>query len=429
MKKIDYLKLALQWKCHQTAHWCFSAMAITREGDEDWKQDPYNGRLVRTPTSISFVQEGELVQIEDGSVSAPLFAAQEPMVLDPTWMPNIKEVTPTCFGAVLANQLLLVDVFRHKVPYIPYRLDMGNIEEFIITNRADDVPGKPRDPNKIYVDEYLAMSQPVEFIRTLNTLSTSSLTDRNMTMPDGLPEKKAELLKKYGDLTDPVKLANFEAELGKFADEYRKGDPSEGKLVKGKIRNNSIRKMFISSGAEGGMGGAMVPVTESLSDGLTYSPEVFQALANGARSGSYFRGLDTVKGGVSFKLAVRVLSSFMVRNNDCGSNMGLEVVYSKSNISQLVGRSIIGSTKGPIQNKDEASNYLGTTLRVRSPGFCRSKSSVVCETCAGSALASFPEGLAIPASNVTGIILAASMAAMHKNTTEVVELDLDEVIS
>lgn len=432
--KLEYLKYAIGKNLYREGKWIFTIFATADEAPDDWKSDPFPGRLVRQSWGYAYVPEmgDELVKITDADPKEPLFRMQDPIMVDIGWAINAPE-TPveSNVGALMSNLLLLCDYYGKKIAYRPYRIDMREIESYIIQNRAVDRPGVPRDPTKIYLDEYLRMGQAVEFVRTLTPLSTSSLTDKNMTMPDGLAAQKKQLLKeKYNnDLSDPVKLAEFEAEMLGFAREYLKDDPSFGKLVKGKYEKNALRKMFVSSGAEGGMGGDMVSITESLADGLTYSPKQLQALINGARSGSYFRGLDTVKGGVSFKLAVRVLSAFYIGEDDCGTNLGLEVTYDKTNIKQLVSRSIFGNGENRIQSLEEASNYMGKVIRVRSPGYCKSKSSVYCKKCAGPRLSKFPEGLAIPASEITGIILAASMAAMHKNTTEVTTLDLSTSLS
>ena len=430
MKKFDYLRKVIKQGVYKESKWFFSSFALTREADNAWKLDPYELRVVREPWGIGFVENGEVVKFSDAKANEPLFSMQEPIVIDETWVPNVKGPTETNVGSLMVNQMLLVDNYGAKIPFIPYRVEISNIENFIIVNRAKDIPGKPRDPTKIYLDEYLGMTKAVEYIRTLPTLSTSSLTDRNMTKPDGLDAKKKEVLAKYGgDLSDPVNLALFEKEMLDWSDSYRKGDPSDGKMVKGgKYRGNSLRKMFVSSGAEGGMGPPMVPIVESLADGLKYDAESIRALINGSRSGSYFRGLDTVKGGVSFKLVVRVLASFMVGEIDCKSTLGVQVTYDKNTIKQLLSRLIVGQEKR-IETIEEAGTYLGKMVTLRSPGFCRSKSSVICQTCAGPRLSGFPEGLAIPASDITGAILAASMAAMHKNTTEVTTLDLFSVLS
>lgn len=432
IKKRDALRHCLAHKAYQRKNWMRNAFAVTREKPDNWKNDPFEGRLVQQPWGYDMVMNGELVKIEDSKTTTPLFHMQEKLTVDATWGDSIKEEMLTNVGSLISNYILLIDNFGAKIPYIPFRIDIEkDIEAFIIKNRGVDQPGKPRDPTKIYLDEYLKMSQGVEYLRSLTTLSTASLTEKNMTRPPGIDKHRQFLLKtKYPHgLDDPVDLANYEREMGEFASAWRKGDAAEGKLIKGKYKDNAIRKMMISSGAEGGMGTPMVPILDSLADGVKYTPKQLQALINGARAGSYFRGLDTVKGGVTFKLSVRVLASFFIGEDDCGASLGLKAVYDKSNLNQLVSRRIVGKESTPIQNLEEAANYLGKTLILRSPGFCRSKSSVFCKMCAGERLAKFPEGLAIPASGVSGRVLAASMAAMHKNTTEVAILDLEKVAS
>jgi hypothetical protein len=82
-----------------------------------------------------------------------------------------------------------------------------------------------------------------------------------------------------------------------------------------------------------------------------------------------------------------------------------------------------------IENINEAGNYLGKLVTLRSVMFCQSPGQTFCETCAGPRLSRFKKGLAIPATDMTSAILAASMAAMHKNTTTTTTIDLDMAIT
>jgi hypothetical protein len=247
--------------------------------------------------------------------------------------------------------------------------------------------------------------------------------------PPGFKEKKAALIKEYeGQLKDPVKLAEFEERLMEIDKEHMKGDPSYGKLVSGKVHRNARRKLVLASGAEGGLNGIMVPVTESLAEGVPLTPENFAAQVNGSRSGSYFRGVDTVKGGVSSKRAVRAVSAYTVEQGDCGTTLGVLKSYNKFNIDNLVGRVIVGSKK-PVENISEAENYLGKSIRVRSPAYCKLSTTSFCEMCAGFRLARFKDGLIIPATDLTSAIMAASMAAMHNNVTSAAVFDLESNVS
>lgn len=429
MKRFDYLKLSLTIGNYKKLPWWMTAFGIVDEPAESWKQDPYEGRIVRESWGYSVVIAGELVKIEDANAKIPLFNMLDEVTVDKSWIANCGTPVASLVGSLLVNQMLLVDNFGTKIPYIAENISIRAIEGKILQIKADHVAGKEKDPAKIYPEDYLKMAQGIEFLKQTPTLSVYSLTEKNILPPDGLEAKKKELMIKYqGKLDDPVQLAAFEAELLEFDTAYMKGDPSFGKLVSGKVHKNARRKLFLSSGAEGGLKGNMVPVTESLLEGVELTPQKYAAQVNGARAGSYFRGVDTIKGGVSGSISIRVFSTFEVKDGDCGSTVGVERIYTKFNIHNLVGRLLAGTEKR-IENISEANNYLGKLIRVRSPGTCWEKGERFCSTCAGPSLSAYKKGLIIPATNMTSAIMGASMAAMHKNTTTTARFALDKVIS
>ena len=95
-----------------------------------------------------------------------------------------------------------------------------------------------------------------------------------------------------------------------------------------------------------------------------------------------------------------------------------------------MGRRISGTPEGKlVENINEANNYLGKVVRVRSTQYCKSPGQTYCTTCAGERLSRFKKGLAIPATDMTSAILAASMAAMHKNTTTTAKIDYSTCFS
>lgn len=428
MKRLEFLKLALQLGVFKKKAWMISAFSVIREPQDAWKQQPYTGRIVLEPWGWSFVNsEGVLEKLEDTKPNEPIFKMLEEISIDSNWIPNLKEPAVTLIGSLFANQILLVESFGAKIPYVNGNLSLRKIEDFVINNRTD----AKTHPTLITLDEYLSLAKGVEYLKTLSNLSVYSVTPKNITPPPGLKEFKSKLLEEYGDqLSDPVKLAEFEKRLLDFAKEYLKDDPSYGKLLGGKVLGNGYRKMFLSSGAEGGLKGNMVPVPQSLIEGVPLVPETFAAQVNGARSGSYYRGKDTVKGGVSAKIAIRALSTFSIKEGDCGTLYGLPRVYTKHNISNLVGRQLAGSSNGKvIENINEAGNYLGKMVKLRSVLYCQNPGQTYCSTCAGVRLSRFKDGLAIPATDMTSAILAASMAAMHKNTTTTVKLDINSAFS
>lgn len=430
MKKLDFLKQSLKWKCYRRTAWMISAFSVIRESEEKWKQDPYVGRIVSHPWGYSFVnEEKELVKIEDAKQNQPMFSMMDEIQIDPSWIENLDKPVVTLVGSLMVNQILLVENFKHKIPYMLENIEIRKIESLVIQKRDDLRKDGSRDPDKIYIDEYLKLAKSIEFLKTISNLSVYSLTERNLLPPVGIEKFKAELDKKYTPelLKDPVNLAAYEKQLVDFDTEYMKGDPSDGKLISGGIRTNGRRKLFLTSGAEGGLQGAMVPIKESLSEGIPLNPKNFTALVNGARAGSYFRGIDTVKGGVSAKITIRVLGTFEVVDGDCGSTRGLVRMYTNFNISNLVGRVLVGEKR--IENITEAGNYLGKTVKLRSTMYCRSPGQTYCSVCAGFRLSRFKKGLSIPATDLTQAILTASLKSMHKNSSSTAILDLETALS
>ena len=427
MNKFEYLKFALKNKVYRKQAWLISAFSIISEPNDAWKNDPYVARIVQAPFGIFFVdQERNLVKIVDAKVGEPLFGMLDELQIDQSWIDNCSKPTQTLVGSLLVNYILLVESFGSKIPYMADNITIRKIEKFVIDHRDDP---KTPDPSKITLDEYLNMAKGIELLKTVTNLSVYSLTPKNLVPPPGFAEKKEALLKEYeGQLKDPVKLAEFEERLMEIDREHMKGDPSYGKLVSGKVHRNARRKLVLSSGAEGGLNGIMVPITQSLAEGVPLTPENFAAQVNGSRSGSYFRGVDTVKGGVSSKRAVRAVSAYTVQEGDCGTTLGVLKTYNKFNLENLVGRIIVGSKK-PVENISEAENYLGKSIRVRSPAYCKLATTALCETCAGSRLSRFKDGLILPATDLTSAIMAASMAAMHNNVTSAAVVDLESNVS
>jgi hypothetical protein len=427
MNKLEFLKFALRNKVYRKQAWLISAFSVISEPTDKWKSDPYVGRIVQQPFGFFFVdQERNLVKIDDAKSGEPLFAMLDELEIDQSWIDNCSKPTKTLVGSLLVNYILLIESFGTKIPYMADNITIRKIEKFVVDNRND--PKNP-DPSKITLDEYLSLAKGIELLKTVTNLSVYSLTPKNLVPPPGFKEKKAALIKEYeGQLKDPVKLAEFEERLMEIDKEHMKGDPSYGKLVSGKVHRNARRKLVLASGAEGGLNGIMVPVTESLAEGVPLTPENFAAQVNGSRSGSYFRGVDTVKGGVSSKRAVRAVSAYTVEQGDCGTTLGVLKSYNKFNIDNLVGRVIVGSKK-PVENISEAENYLGKSIRVRSPAYCKLSTTSFCEMCAGFRLARFKDGLIIPATDLTSAIMAASMAAMHNNVTSAAVFDLESNVS
>lgn len=435
MKKLDYLKYAIQQKLYSKKAWMISVFSVFQEGENSWKEDPYKGRLVNQPWGLSFVNEsGELEKIDDSKQMTPLFTPADRLMIDNSWASNCKEPVETSVGTLLFNHICLITCFGNKLDYMVGRISVAQVEAKIVPRlKSNPKPGEARNDVDIYVDEYIALGRSFEYLKGMLQLCAYASTPKGLVAPTGIKEFKAQLNKKYeGKLTDPVQMAAYEAELKKFDDEFMKDDPTYGKFTSGKVADISRKKLFLTVGSETGFKetAEIIPVTNSLQEGWPTDPVEYTSMMNGIRTGSYARGAETVNGGVAMKYMLRAANNFKIKSEDCGSKLGIRRLYTKANASSLVGRTLIDAGKQIlVENENQLGNYLGKVLTVRSPMYCKMEGDTLCKVCTGEKLGRYETGLTIPLTEISSILLAASMAKMHTSGLSSAEMDLSEILS
>lgn len=434
MTRLEYLKYALSLELYKQKDWIISAFSITRD-----YVTQREGMLVKQPWGFSVIKsEGTLEAITDGKANEPLFTFKERITIDNTWAINVKEPVETSIGNVIFNAICMVTAFGSKIPFQTGRISVKKIEQ-IITPILVDTPidrlGNidttiTRDPSKIYTDEYVLFVDTLQFLANLSQLVSYSATPNSLVAPDGLEAFKAELLKQYeGKLTDPVELSKFEQALLDYDREFLKDDPAFGTFLEGKILHTSRKKMFLSIGADQDFKDSLsvTSITGSLEEGWPTTETEFTALINGSRIGSYSRGAETVKGGVSAKILLRAGNNYTIEDTDCQSTLGIRRVFTIKTINKLIGRYQL-TTKGPVlvENEEQAKALLDSKIILRSPMYCRLEGASICRICAGEKLFKFPTGITIPLTEISSIILATSLKSMHTSTLSTAKLSLSE---
>jgi len=434
MKRIDYLLLAITNKLYQDKTWMISAFAITKEDENAYQKDPYLGRLVSRPWGYSFVNSsGELEKIDDATISEPLFTFKDRILVDSKWDRNITSPIETNLGNLFFNIICITSSFKKPYPFITGVVNIVTVENYIATYLHDNPKeNEERTLDYFYVDEYLKFIDALQYISTFTQLCTWSVTRKGLLAPTGIKEFKATLLKKYeGKLTNPVEMANFEKELMDFDNKYLEGDPANNTFITGKIKLEARRKQFLSMGGESAFSKnlTVTPITTSLDDGISTQPDAFVAEMNSIRIGSYQRGAETVKGGVTAKYLLRAGNNFHIVDTDCGTKLGIHRRFTKSNAASLVGRYIIDSKLVHMENINDTSNYLDKEVIVRSPLYCKLTGDNICKICAGDNINKYPTGITIPLTEISGIILLSSLKAFHSNSTAVTKLKLKEAFT
>ncbi len=436
MKRLEYLRLALLNGCANNLSWIVSAFSLVQEGPQSYLENPYLYRLISSHKKFHFVTaDNKTMEIEDSDTSKPLFQFKERLTVDKNWATNIKQPTECAVGNLLFNAVAILPSFGDKYPFEAGKLSVSKHEAYI-AKLLTDTPkeGETRDNSKIYVDEYLKFRDNLVYLEQLATLTSWSTTRKGITRPEGIEQFKKQLLAEYaGRLNDPTVFAEYEAKLKAFDQEWLKDDPAYGTFLAGKITNISRKKMFLAIGIPERLDtkNPIVPVTETLEEGQPTEPEKYVAVMNGARFGSFSRGSETVNGGVVSKAVQRVGGTYSVDMDDCKTKLGITKIYTKDTIASLVGRYVIQKTELVLVEKiEQAQNYLGKPITVRSPAYCQAgPGDRLCKVCAGKALSQNEHGLVIPLTEVSHLILNQSLKAMHGKNLSTAEVDLTTALT
>lgn len=438
MKREAYLIEALKSDVIKKKAWFISAFAVISEGPEDYTKDPYDYRIVQTPTGIFFIdpnnQEGNrLTRIDDAVYGEPLFSFKDEVVIGKDICINATGPTETTLGNVLFNLVSLIPSFGSKIPFQTGKVNIGKIED-TIAEKLQDTPleNAQRSDAVIYVDEYVKFVDSLGFIAGLSQLCVWGATEKTMTAPPGVEKLKQELIKKYeGRLHDPVALAEIEKELIAFDAEYLKGDPGGENFATGnKMRNVVRKKLFLMFGAEPGFKEqvSVNPVFKSLEQG--WDLEKFPEMINNLRHGSFSRGFQTQLGGEMTKWLLRASANIKITHDDCGTKLGLKRTIDDVSYKKLVGLYVIeGEESLLIDSEVKAKNYIGKKVITRSPMFCKLTKTDYCKKCMGEKLSQSPEGASLAVSEYGSVIMTSFLKAMHSKELAVAKVDFESVMS
>jgi hypothetical protein len=426
MNKQELFLKAMNNKFYGELDWLVSAFSITRGMPE--RIAPLV--IVADQTGYSYYNDAlELVKVEGVDPTKPLFDSFEEIVLKPGDLPNVKVEVKTTYGNVLLNCILLIDAFGGLFDYVDYGLGPNQIEKLIYHIFEDDPEDLSQaNPAKVHVFQYLKFSENCFFLTSLNKLFVVALTEKNMTPPDGLGEFKKALFEEYaGRLDDPIAIAEIEGKIQSFDADYRKGDPGNNFLNSKKSVNVVRKNKFLIGGGEPDPSDPtkMKLIKNSLDEGLRIDelPMHYDKL----RSGSFGRGAETMLGGVEYKWILRATSGYKIEPKFCGTKVGLPLVVGKQDLFSLEGFSEITATGA--KKIEEPGAYLGKAMMLSSPAYCKSPGLTICSTCIGDRLSMTPDGLPQAAAGYGAEFLGTFMAKMHGVAFEVVDLELDVVLT
>lgn len=355
-----------------------------------------------------------------------LFNITQPIELSSGDLPNINSNITSTIGRLIINYLLISKNFDNKIEYINKEFSVSSLEGDIARLLMED---------KITVESYLNFVDSVYYICGLARIFNVSATERNITPPPGITDFKKKLRKefdnKYGSdwVNDKTKIVEFQEELKKQDDEWLKDDPTKGRLLNKKIKDNARVKMFLTFGGEVGLdkkSGNVTFIENSLLDGYSKDPKEISAMFNSIRSASFDRGHETQKGGAAAKDLLRASSSISIKEGDCGTKLTKKILITEDNHKSFTGRYYVQN--GKVTPIEDTSSLIGKTIELRSPMYCNEPNSNYCSVCVGKSIAINPKGVSMQLLDVSGVLLTASLKSMHNSQLNAKRFNIQDMV-
>ena len=151
--------------------------------------------------------------------------------------------------------------------------------------------------------------------------------------------------------------------------------------------------------------------------------------------GSYARGIKTADSGYKTKEILASCGAEILDNNkgsDCGSTGYITVTITNDNKDDYMYRYIIEGEKLVLLSDDVIGKYVGKTVKMRSPMYCKGVNGnqhVYCNMCFGDyfyKLGKYNVGLL--ASTITGVTMQASLAKFHDSQVKFYDIDIDDIL-
>lgn len=426
----QYLLTALNGNAYKYKAWIFDCFSLMiKKGSTD-----YPFYLVKGDKKYSFYNTiTEQVEIiEDSDSSKPLFTFQDVINITPGEVPNLKQNVTTTVGQLLTNFITLIDAFDDKIEYQNGEFNIDFVESIISERLVTDKQYSNKDDYKsdspIYVSEYLNYINNITSLEGITQLSVPSASPRTLTTDPNIVKRKKELLEENKDnLTDPAVIAKIESELVEMDRQWIKGDASEGFYIKDKHYGEVRKKAHVMYGLQSGFGEVTHLSTNSLDQG--WEIEKMPGMINSLREGTYARGHGTAMGGYETKIVNRMLQNLAVGKDDCGTQLGWDVKFNKSNAKNYIGLYYLDKNKKtfPI-TKENYQSFIGQDLTVRSPQFCKETGTQYCKKCLGDQNSESTNALSSYIAEITSELMLISMAKMHTTQIKTVEFDINKSI-
>lgn len=433
MQNNEYYLKALQQGAYELRDWVISCFSVADYDvfDETPNDKLYDFQLVKKKgesTKLYYFDKSnpeELVELPEYLENKPLMSYQDRIVLKTGDLKNVKTDIETNYGNCLFNCITLIYPFGDKIEFITGRIKGRKIEN-MISSRLSDTPadGSERDSERFYVDELVKHADAVTSLEAFNFTCVPTTSASTMIPNETVVKRRDELLLKHKDeLYKPVVVAKIQEELVALDKSFFKDDRANGFYLSGKAYAVTRMKKFIMLGMIGGLGGEKPElVTSSLAEG--WKKESLPSLIDDIRSGSYARGKSTAIAGAGVKLVYNAFQTVTINEDDCGESTGMLWQITLDNYGMFNGRVMIDGKNLIELDDNKTKEYIGKSIRVRTPMLCKTTAPSYCAKCVGKSIAMLPNSVHITASNINSIYMNVTMKSMHGKSLETRKYDI-----
>jgi len=431
----DYIKKAIKLDYPADFKWLTDMFAylVDSNYEDKYVKIDKNNFYVKLPDN----EDSEKIDVYllTDKYKEPILTPQMKITVEKGFLPNIREDIETTVGRLIVNYLLLARVFGDKIDYINKPFTVSYIENEYIVKYLVSKGEEDKKPKSISIDEYTKFIDTVSYIIKLNKLLVHAGGPLVISRPPDIVQYRKKLIeeakKKYGEdaLERLDVVGEIDKKLEEYEKEYIKDDPVLVPKISGKTLG-AMKKMYAAYGHGGDFfykDGKAHYLEKSLEEGWDDTKEAITILYNDIRMGSYSRGFKTQKGGYTAKQGLRATTDLKIVKGDCGSKTGLPIIITEKNYKEYLGRYIIVNNKPLLLTEDNIKNYFNKNVLMRSPMFCHMDTNF-CSTCMGKNVENYENGISIMVINMAGVILNASMKAMHDQSIKLAKLDIDDLI-
>lgn len=347
----------------------------------------------------------------------------------PKHLSNVTSPIRTTVGIFIFNKVVIHAAFGSIVGYYNKTLTQDNMDGLLrgLVNMLIQ--------KKIDTQQITKFYNRLVFMSSMAELYTPGLTTRALYAPKSIKALKEKLVNEYKDVVEsgnPTEYVNkIEKPLVAEATKYLSQDHAWGLLNYdvGKYVGNNYKNNCLTNGPiRDTINNKFINSNNSFTDGI--EPEFFHVYGNSAIYGSYMRNLETQFGGALTKYVFSALQYVGLdkEGSDCGTKLTREVKLTKANSKGYLYRYFLEDGKLKHMTSDIINNYIGKTVKFRSPLFCRS--TKICNKCFNSLYYSLGiTNAGLTSTRPTSAIMYVAMKAMHDTTVKPVNIDIMNYIT